>query len=260
MSSISPSHPCIQRSIRVTAQFGFLSRDIFEAYLAPGQRYFRWKIWTKLLSLGLFRFYRDPLGRSDIIAFSRGALIRFSYSQEFGNLKPVRPVPIQNITHDQHVMSFALHNENEKLIENIQTEAMLKRDGNERFSVGHKGRKIKYPDLLFSLAVPGKNIQAALEVERTRKTFQAYKAFLIAYASLPGIDFVIVACETKAIEKALKESMRLMNYPSRQRPIAFCLIAEMQKSPSDFPLDLNGNVTTLRQIVENLSAQSVRAA
>lgn len=260
MSSISPNHPCIQRSIRVTAQFGFLSRDMFDAYLAPGERYFRWKIWTKLLSLGLFRFYRDPLAKSDIIAFSRGALIRFNHSQEFANLKPVRPVPIQNISHDQHVMSFALHNENETLIENVQTEAMLKRDGNERFSVGHKDRKIKYPDLLFSLVVPGKHIQVAFECERTRKTFQAYRAFLIAYAGIPGIDFVIVACETKAIENALKESMRLMNYPSRQRPIAFCSIAEMQKNPSDFALDLNGNATTLRQIVKNLSSQTGRAA
>lgn len=157
-------------------------------------------------------------------------------------------------------MRFALHNENERLIENIQTEAMLKRDGNERFSVGYKGRRIKYPDLLFSLAVPNKHIQVAFEVERTRKALSAYQAFLISYAGLPGIDFVIIACQTKAIERALRESMRLMSYPSKERPLAFCLIDEMKLNPSDFPLDLNGSATSLRKIVKNLRAQTVRAA
>ena len=252
---ISADHAAVKRCIQVVANFGFISKSIFDNEILKASRFHHWRVWQKILSTGYFRSYRDAFLKDEVITFSKTAIMRLDKS-----IKPVRPIPVQNLSHDEHVMRFALHNENEKLIENIQTEAMLKSDSNERFSVGHKDRKIKYPDLLFSLAVPGKHIQVAFECERTRKTFQAYRAFLIAYAGIPGIDFVIVACQTKAIVTALKETMRLMNYPAKERPIAFCLIDEVTENPSDFGLDLNGSVTTLRSIVQNLRTKTVSAA
>ncbi len=253
--NVSADHTAIKRCIQVVANFGFISRSIFEDELVVASRVHRWRVWQKILSTGYFRSYRDAFLKDDVITFSKTAIMRLDKS-----IKPVKPIPVQNLSHDEHVMRFALHNENKMLIENIQTEAMLKRDNNVRFSIGHKDRKIKYPDLLFSLAVPGKHIQVAFECERTRKAFQAYRAFLIAYAGLPGIDFVIVACQSKAIVTALKESMRLMNYPAKERPIAFCLIDEVMANPSNFGLDLNGSLTSLRSIVQNLKAKTASVA
>lgn len=254
-SEISTDHYAIKRCIQAVANFGFISRRIFDEELVVASRVHRWRVWQKILSTGYFKSYRDAFLKDEVIAFSKTALMRLNK-----DINPVRPVPVQNLSHDELVMKFALHNENQRLIENIRTEAILKRDRSQRFSIGNRNRKIKYPDLLFSLAVPGKNIQVAFECERTRKSYQAYKEFLIAYAGLPGIDFVIVACESKSIISAIKETMRLMNYPSTERPIAFCLIDKMTKAPSDFDIELNGQVTSLRSIVQNLTTQAAGAA
>lgn len=252
---VSANHPSILRATKVVAKFGFLSRHVFDIHLARGSRTLNWMLWQKLLSTGYFRFYRDAFLKDEMITFSRLGISRL-----LDSTKIVKPIAVQNLSHDECVMGFALHNENENLIRDFSSEAMLKRDGNQRFSVGQKGDRVKYPDLLFSLNVPGKNIKVALEVERTRKSFKSYRSFLISYAGVPNIDFVIVACQSKGIETAIRETMKLLNYPVKERPIAFCSLEEMNQGPSDFQLNLNGHTTSLRQIVKSLNQQMAGAA
>lgn len=255
---VSVDHPAIKKAILTTAKFGFLSKSIFDEQIANGSRVYRWMLWKKLLSLDLFEYHRDNYLKNEIIKFSPRGLTKVVLREEFKSLKTVSAPSMQNISHDEIVMRFVLHNEKENLIYRCIPESYFKKQQLSNYTVFDDGKKKKYPDLIFNLNIQDAKIRVALEVERTRKRSKSYKSFVSAYANIPELDFVIVACVTKGVKKALNEAMTLTKYPRHIRPIAFCRLNELVENPSDFSLEINGVNTTLRKRILDLADQNRR--
>lgn len=218
-------------AIRIAQKSGFLTQRIWRECICPGGLRYKQKTWANLMRRNLFQRHPSSQAQETVIPNRKLAVVAPPFSQ--------------NIDHDEAVLMILLGLEKEKVIGRWRTEAELKKIRAKDFSVEQKGLSAKYPDAVMELAVPGKPVRLALEIERNQKSSTRYRENLYAYSSMNSIDGILFICASKGIEKVIRDVASNTFYPMAKRPLGFGLLTEWTKDPAQAAFALNDQPTNL---------------
>lgn len=249
-------HPDFAKSIEIAARFGFISQDIFTNYVTTRKRTVTYSVWSSLKKSDYFEQYDHSTISENYLKLSRFGKWRVDDHCSF---IPVAPPSPRQLTHDEALVKFALHNERKGFIESARPEAHTKTQ-NSQFAKIFAAQNLKFPDLLFDLGAPEKRFRVALELERTRKSNSKYQANLLCYSVQKHVDIVIFVTSHGTIEKAIKDAALRINYPAQRKPIAFAKTNEFLASPSEFVLQIDNRIFKFDDFVQKLSQKPQVAA
>ncbi len=249
-------HPDFSKSIEVAARFGFISQDIFMSFVTTRKRSVAYSIWRALKKSEYFEHYDHSTISENYLKLSHFAKWRIDDHCSF---IPVAPPSARQLTHDEALVKFALHNERKGLIECAWPEAHTK-NHNIKFSKNFVARHLKFPDLLFDLGSPEKRFSVAVELERTRKSNSRYQANLLCYSVQKHVDIVLFVTSHETIEKTIKDAALRINYPAQRKPIAFAKTKEFLANPSEFNLQMDSRTFRFDDFVQRLKQKPMVAA
>lgn len=241
----------VQNALCVAAKFGFLRKETFWNYLTTANVSYKYDLWNRLMESGyLAEFNRIGLSKNYYSLSKKG----FRIAEEMG-LNPVAKGHPLHFEHDEIILNFALSCENAGLIKGSWLTERVARQLSAVEQAKLTGSVLeKVPDLLFEPKIERHNLLFALEVERTRKSKIRYDSFVLSYNRHRNIGLILVAHKDEYIKKSILESARRLGYPKDQRPIAFCKISEIIKSPNNFEMIINSEKINFSNYVDNLKS------
>ncbi len=235
--------------VECAAKMGFFSKTVWDNALPPTKKAWRYEQWRTLHHSELFTHSSRFTGAYRLVILTEKGR---SLAAQMG-LSPVDPPIGDFIAHDELVMEYAVRIQKDKLIESWTSEQEMKRDGFKYSRDYQEGnQKIKYPDLVIKLNVPGDPTFIAVEFERSRKDNRRYDEFTNKYKRRPNIDSVIILCKTQGIIDSIKRAQVRTSYPQKIRPMVFGLIDEVMKSPGQGKLEFDERPLTLEKTVQTL--------
>jgi hypothetical protein len=235
--------------IRSAAKMGFFSKDVWDKILPPTKKPWRYEQWRTLIGSGLFKNSPRYTGEYRLIVLTeKGRSIASDLA-----LNPVDPPGGEFVSHDELILEYVLRLHESGLIESWSSEAEIKRD-DYKYSKDADGKKqkLKYPDLVVRLNVPGTPVYVAVEFEKTRKNSSRYNDFVNKYRGRQNIDSVVILCKNQGIVAAIRRAQVRTSYPQKIRPMVFGIIDDVMKSPGQGKLDLDGKTLTIENTVKSL--------
>jgi hypothetical protein len=241
-----PDH--LKSCLLLTAQSGYLRKEFYFKYLSPKSRSSKFRNWKLILDSGYFISYQRKFIGEDVFKLSnKGKKLLTHSGQDY--VSACHPLHFE---HDDVAIEFALANQ---AIGNISNDWHLEKElrKNQTFSFKHaKGSSEKMPDLIFKIPVGMHSLTCALEVERTRKSFERYHSFINAYKTNQQIDMVLVAYSSESIKTNLQKSVNLLAYPTEIRPILFCKLSELIADPVGFCISISGVTISFSKYLSNI--------
>lgn len=162
----------------------------------------------------------------------------------------VDPVPPNYFEHDLTIGESMLNIERSKVCKSWAGERELKLGGHEYFQYKTKEGEVKYPDAIFIVKVKGKEVQVALEYERTGKSLARYKDIMNCYSTYKGIELFIFVTETDTIRRRIKKAQNFVNSEFLKTRVAYVGVDDWGKDPANAKLEINGKTIILSEVCE----------
>lgn len=247
-------HPAIWKAIKISARFGFLTKEIFFKHISQSKQTMTYRLWNRLKNDGLFESSGSIYGWNLFKLSNKGR--EFARSQGLSVVS--RPL-YNSILRDMTLMPAVMALETEGLINFAVTQAYA-RDfaGPFFFSVGGKRKRI--PSLYFHLNVPPKKVRVAVEYEGTSKNGKYYQQLLREYSVMNHTDMILFICGTTSTEKLIRKVCMTINYRFQSRPLAFANVCDVVKSPAEFPIRLQNRAISFRDFVHEIREIKLEAA
>lgn len=210
----------INSAVSFTAQFGFLSRDIFFRYLCPLSVAGQYSFWKYLIDSSLFY---ESRGNNKVLHLT---------SKGFRTAGPnsIKGRSHFYIHHDSRVaeMLFILAETN--LVECFWTEGALKQTPWDAIGILGGDNLEKLPDLVVDLKGREKTYRLAVEVEASLKTKVRYDQMAMAYLRIPQVDLILFVCENAAIELQVTRAFESDEFSKAKKVLVTTLAAELSNS------------------------------
>lgn len=191
---IIPENVC--DAIAFTGKTGFISRHLWNERFNDGNKTWKAKQLSKLLTKDIFKSYIQICGHQ----FYKLGLSGQVLSKGLG-IKPIQ-APLNNqILHDEWIYEtvLALHKAN--YVQAWLTEAELK--SGVKFNSGSLvGIGSKFPDSVLQVSIKSEIRIIAVEYERTLKSVWRIKETLRTYSTAMQFPLVIIICNDEVIRKA----------------------------------------------------------
>ena len=239
----------IQKALLVVTKFGFIRKETFWNFLTTSNVSYKYDLWNRLMASGFLAEYQRVGVAENYYCLSKKGI---SVMRDLGFEIVCKAHPL-HFEHDEIVMNFTLACEKSQMIkENWNTDRML-RHLLPQEQVEQFGRVLeKLPDLLFEVNTENFKLEAALEVERTRKSKIRYDSFVLSYAKDKNVGLVLVAYNDRYVMRSIQEAVAKLGYPQAARPIAFCRIKELLENPTNFEIEINGHKINFELYIRNL--------
>lgn len=171
----------IDEAVLFTAQFGFLTRDLFFAHLCPRSRNRKYSNWKSLMSTDNFRRARS---NSKILYLTRKGMVA-------SGIRAVRPRFASYIPHDSEVAGLVFALKKTSPAFSFWTEPQLKEAPWDSLAVMGCQNLDKYPDAVVDLNLGSGSVRVAIEMECNRKSKGRYEQIALAYVGMKKIDLIL---------------------------------------------------------------------
>lgn len=225
--------------IECAARAGFLSRPIWNEFIATGAARWRRRCWRALRTSGIFLPHPSRFARDVLVLDRRNDVVRELVT---GGISAA-PFVAQ-IEHDEEVLRGLFRLERCGLVEGYSLEAEMKRHELKN-RVPSAADRAKYPDAIVTLKGRREVRRVAFELEMSLKSYQRYRQMVEAYSSRVDVDAVIFICRFTATGDYLRRAMREGYYPDDERPMGFCDLHEWKKDPATAPIRFATRVQSL---------------
>ncbi|MGE3974762.1 MAG: hypothetical protein AB7F59_09585 [Bdellovibrionales bacterium] len=214
-----------EKAVSITAKTGFLTKEFWEEFIFQGGSK-RWKnvSWKALQDRGYFMPYPNSRVKN-VLVLNRYNKNVISAVQSVAAKAP----SISQFTHDEVLLRGIMTAERAGSLTKWMTEAELKMHGKTTFLIQSQGDYIKYPDAVVACKDTSKEYLAAIELEMTLKSRKRYVQILSAYAAMKHIRSIIFICKDLAIERAIKEMMDHVYFPTKQISVTFVTLNQWRQ-------------------------------
>lgn len=218
----------VRDAIAFTGKTGFISRRLWNERFNDGNKTWKAKQLSKLLTKDIFKSYIQICGNQ----FYKLGLSGLVLSRGLG-IKPIQ-APLNNqILHDEWIyeMVLALHKAN--YVQAWLTEAELK--SGVKFDSGDLvAIESKFPDSVLQVIIKSEIRTIAVEYERTLKSVWRIKETLRAYSTALQFPLVIIICNDEVIRKAYLKVLKKIGDESLNKKIGLAVANVAIDSPNSW--------------------------
>lgn len=219
---VIPENVC--EAIAFTGKTGFISRRLWNERFNDGNKTWKAKQLSKLLTKDIFKSYIQICGHQ----FYKLGLSGQILSRGLG-VKPIQ-APLNNqILHDEWIYEtvLALHKAN--YVQAWLTEAELK--SGVKFNSGDLvGIGLKFPDSVFQVSIKSEIRIVAFEYERTLKSAWRIKETLRAYSIAMQFPLVVIICNDEVIRKAYLKILKQVGDENLNKRIGLAIAEDSPNS------------------------------
>lgn len=248
-------HPAIQKTVEISARFGFVSKKIFFEQISTGKEGMTYRLWRRIKTDGLFESLADCYDWNLFRHTRKGRELARSQG-----LKVVGRPFHKSVQRDVVLMSMVVSLESEGLVLKPVWSQTYSKDFTPQFYFMVEGWKNKAPALYFTLNTIAKSIRVAVEYEQVTKNSQYYRQLFRNHDLMGKADMILFIVERASTEATIRRFCKKTNYRFERRPLAFAFMSDVEKEPSSFQIRMQHRAAPFRAFVHELREAEAKAA